>query len=264
VPDTLDDRNADFWDELCGTTLARSIGVTERTPEQVARFDAEFLRMYPYLGRYVPDVFHGDRVLEVGLGYGTLGGMLVARGATYTGVDLAAGPVEMMRFRIDGAGRSDTCVARQASVLDLPFEDDSFDHAFTIGCLHHTGDIPGAVRELHRVLRPGGEAVVMLYSKWSWRTLARVPYDTFARLRGRDNERLRASYDTDSEGRVAPHTDFVSVRQAKRIFADAGFGRIRVDRRNISVPRIPQARLWAMRLGVDRPLGLDLYLQVSA
>jgi hypothetical protein len=54
------------------------------------------------------------------------------------------------------------------------------------------------------------------------------------------------------------------VRQAKRIFADAGFGRIRVDRRNISVPRIPQARLWAMRLGVDRPLGLDLYLQVSA
>ena len=265
MAETLDDRNADFWNELCGTTLARSIGVSERTPEQVAKFDAAFLRMYPYLERYLPETsLEGVRVLEAGLGYGTLGGLLIARGATYTGVDLAAGPVEMMRYRIEQAKRADTCVARQASVLDLPFEAATFDRVYTIGCLHHTGDIPRAVGELHRVLAPGGEAVVMLYNRWSIRRLVRAPGDGLRRLLGRDDESLRASYDTDSRGRAAPHTDFVSGRQAKRIFKAAGFRTVSVDRRNLQVPHFPRLRLLALRLRLDWPLGLDLYIRAVA
>ncbi|MEX0663487.1 MAG: methyltransferase domain-containing protein [Acidimicrobiia bacterium] len=265
MPETLDERNADFWNELCGTTLARSIGVSARTPQQVAKFDAAFLRMYPYLDRYLPRTpLDGVRVLEVGLGYGTLGGLLIGRGAAYTGVDLAIGPVEMMQYRIGQTKRGDSCGARQASVLDLPFEDASFDRVYSIGCLHHTGDIPRAVGQLRRVLRPGGEAVVMLYNRWSVRRLLRAPYDALVRLRSRDNERLRARYDTDSRGRVAPHTDFVSTRQANRIFAAAGFRDVCVDRRNLQVPHFPALRLTALRLRLDWLLGLDLYIRAVA
>ncbi len=56
---------------------------------------------------------------------------------------------------------------RQGSVLDLPFADDSFDMMFSHGVLHHVPEIKQAQREIHRVLRPGGELVIMMYARWS-------------------------------------------------------------------------------------------------
>ena len=44
-----DIRNAEFWDELCGTTFARSVGVTDASPQSLARFDAAYMEFYPYL-----------------------------------------------------------------------------------------------------------------------------------------------------------------------------------------------------------------------
>jgi ubiquinone/menaquinone biosynthesis C-methylase UbiE len=41
----------------------------------------------------------------------------------------------------------------------------------SLGVLHHTPDTPGAINELHRVLKPGGEALIMLYHRYSWYTL---------------------------------------------------------------------------------------------
>lgn len=56
---------------------------------------------------------------------------------------------------------------KQGSVLALSFEDNSFDIVFSHGVLHHVPDIDRAQREVHRVLRPHGELIVMLYAKWS-------------------------------------------------------------------------------------------------
>ncbi len=44
----------------------------------------------------------------------------------------------------------------RASVLELPFEDGTFDYVYSIGCLHHTGDLERSVQEVHRVVVPGG------------------------------------------------------------------------------------------------------------
>jgi ubiquinone/menaquinone biosynthesis C-methylase UbiE len=52
-------------------------------------------------------------------------------------------------------------------VLDLPFADDSFDMVFSHGGLHHVPEIKQAQSEIHRVLRPGGELVIMMYARWS-------------------------------------------------------------------------------------------------
>jgi SAM-dependent methyltransferase len=56
---------------------------------------------------------------------------------------------------------------KQGSVLDIPYADNSFDVLFSHGVLHHVPDILTAQREIHRVLRPGGELIIMLYAKWS-------------------------------------------------------------------------------------------------
>ena len=45
---------------------------------------------------------------------------------------------------------------------------------FSHGVLHHVPDIHQAQREIHRVLRPGGELVVMLYARWSLNYLVSI------------------------------------------------------------------------------------------
>ena len=63
---------------------------------------------------------------------------------------------------------------RQGSVLDLPFADDTFDMVFSHGVLHHVPDIKQAQSEIHRVLRPGGELVIMMYARWSLNYLVSI------------------------------------------------------------------------------------------
>ena len=71
----LDAENARFWDELCGSSLARQVGVADASAESLARFDAAYLEQYPYLISYLPEgALAGASVLEIGLGYGTLSG----------------------------------------------------------------------------------------------------------------------------------------------------------------------------------------------
>jgi SAM-dependent methyltransferase len=155
----VDAQNAAFWDTLCGWNLAREAGITGRGEDDLRRFDELYLGFYPYLERYVPEDFGGKKVLEVGLGYGTLGQLIASRNADYYGVDIAEGPVANMRRRLSWLGLPEDH-ALQASVLELPFEDGTFDHVYSIGCLHHTGDLERSVDEVHRVLVPGGRLLL--------------------------------------------------------------------------------------------------------
>ncbi|HEY5884672.1 MAG TPA: class I SAM-dependent methyltransferase, partial [Pyrinomonadaceae bacterium] len=55
-----------------------------------------------------------------------------------------------------------------ADAEQLQFKDQSFDLVYTHGGLQHTPDTANAVREIHRGLRPGGRAMVMLYHRDSY------------------------------------------------------------------------------------------------
>jgi SAM-dependent methyltransferase len=252
----LDERNAAFWDELCGSSMARSLGITDASPESLRRFDEEYLSHYPYLLPYLDHPLRGAEVLEIGLGYGTLSGELMRRGASYHGLDIAEGPVQMVRdrWRRTGGQDAETRIV-QGSVLELPFTDARFDYVFTIGCLHHTGDLPRAVREVGRVLKPGGIAVVMLYNLHSYRQLVKVRIPEL-RNRRRSRDQVAAMYDTNAAGEAAPHTDYVSARQVRELFAD--FRSVEIDRRNFdNLKYVRRERLLGT---VDRLLGLDLYI----
>lgn len=252
----LDQRNAAFWDELCGSAMARDLGIGAVSVESLTRFDAAYFDFYPYLEAYIPERVDGVRLLEIGLGYGTVSAELVRRGADFHGVDIAGGPVEMVRQRLRLAGvQGEGERVVQGSALALPHSEASFDRLYTIGCLHHTGDIPGAVNEIRRVLRPGGIAVVMLYHRHSFRQLVKVALPTLLR-RQRTTEQVAALYDTNQEGEAAPHVEYVSRRDVRRIFAD--FSEVDIDVRNFDTTRFIK-RDWVLG-NVDRLLGLDLYI----
>jgi SAM-dependent methyltransferase len=108
----------------------------------------------------------GLKVLEIGCGLGTDGARFAEAGADYTGVDLTEAAVELARKRFelfDLPGRFQT-----ADAENLDFPDESFDLVYSHGVLHHTPETAQAIREVHRVLRPGGRAIVMLYHRDSY------------------------------------------------------------------------------------------------
>jgi len=268
-----DVRNAAFWNELCGSTLARSLGITDRTPESLRKFDEAYMAIYPYLSSYVTEQdLTGKRLLEIGLGYGTLGQIIALRGCQYHGLDIADGPVEMMRYRLGLLGQEVGGRVQKGSALDIPYPADSFDYVYTIGCLHHTGDLPKAVSEVHRVLTAGGKAVVMLYNRYSFRQLAqlRASY-VWEILTGRRRwtslgEAVRARYDSNAAGDAAPHTDFVSRSDVRhRLFGR--FSSIRIDVQNFDGYALLRGRIVIPReklLGnIARVLGTDLYVMAT-
>ncbi len=108
----------------------------------------------------------GLQVLEIGCGLGTDGAQFAKSGAAYTGVDLTDAAVDLARRRFALFNLRGDFKTADAENLDFP--DESFDLVYSHGVLHHTPDTAKAIREIHRVLRPGGRAVVMLYHRNSY------------------------------------------------------------------------------------------------
>lgn len=115
----------------------------------------------------------GKQLLEIGLGEGSDSELLIRQRARWSGVDLTAESIERVRTRLTLRDLPYEEL-RQGSVLELPFADNSFDMVFSHGVLHHVPDIEQAQREIHRVLRPGGELVIMMYARWSLNYLVSI------------------------------------------------------------------------------------------
>ena len=160
-----------FWEtEACGTHF-----VTR------ARNDEEFFNSYRefryrtewHIPAFVGSVdVAGREVLEIGCGNGTDGVLFATAGARYTGVDLTPEAVDATRRHfavagLDGYLRIENCE-------HLSFADKSFDVVYSFGVLHHTPHPATAVREVYRVLKPGGTALVMLYHRRSFNYYVRI------------------------------------------------------------------------------------------
>jgi len=104
------------------------------------------------LWRLLGDV-QGKRILDAGCGAGYFCRLLAKRGAVVTGVDLSASFLELARQRAPELA----ITYYQGSVSHMPFlAAASFDAAVSICVLQDVRDYQGMIRELHRVLRPGG------------------------------------------------------------------------------------------------------------
>lgn len=141
-----------------------------RSPVGTPEFFKEVTEHRYNLEPHIPDVVNfsrwsGQRVLEAGCGIGTDGARFASAGAQYTGVDFSmTGPV-LARRRFDMEGLDGDIVV--GSVGALPFRDGTFDMVFSHGVIHHIEDTFGAIREFHRVLKPDGTILVMVYHRRS-------------------------------------------------------------------------------------------------
>ena len=163
--DELKERVRVFWQaHPCGTKFSDAeIG----TPEFFERVEAHrYEKEWHIPAAAAFQNTRGLRVLEIGCGMGTDGAQFAKAGADYTGIDLTDAAVELARKRFQVSGLRGEFRVADAERLDFP--DASFDLVYSHGVLHHTPDIEAAVREIHRVLKTGGRAMVMLYHRGSY------------------------------------------------------------------------------------------------
>lgn len=151
-----------FWTEYQpGFRFSAS---TPGTPEFFAEVETHRYSLEPHIPEVVRfSDWSGADVLEAGCGVATDGARFARAGARYTAVDQSSTALELARRRFELEGLEGRF--RRSSVTELPFEDESFDLVYSHGVIHHIPDTKGAVSEFHRVLRPGGIALVMLYHR---------------------------------------------------------------------------------------------------
>ena len=149
----------------CGAHVARGLEFGTREYFDALE-DFRYNIDSPWLKRAVAfDRFRDKRLLEIGFGTGTDLLQFARGGALVTGLDLTPRSIEIARRRFE-------VYRQQAQFLigdgeNLSFPDESFDVVYSFGVLHHTPDTERAITEIHRVLRPGGQAIVMLYNRSS-------------------------------------------------------------------------------------------------
>lgn len=161
----LKERVRAFWQaHPCGTKFSDAEVGTREFFERVEAHRYEKEWHIPTAADFAST--RGLQVLEIGCGMGTDGAQFAKAGANYTGIDLTDAAVELARKRFEVSGLKGEFRVADAERLDFP--DASFDLVYSHGVLHHTPDIEAAVREIHRVLKPGGRAIVMLYHRGSY------------------------------------------------------------------------------------------------
>ena len=190
-------------------------------------FDAIERHRYSEYASWMPrvmgfDRFRDARLLEIGCGMGTDLLQFARGGARCIGIDLTPRSVEITRHRFklyDTAG-----AFMIADGEHLPFAAETFDVVYSNGVLHHTPDTAGAVREVHRVLRSGGTAKVMLYHRnslnyWFEIILRRgVLGGEF--LRGRSAEEIMSRVIEFSDHDARPLVKVYSREEAQALFSD--------------------------------------------
>lgn len=189
-------------------------------------FDAVEWHRYTEYAPWMPEVmgfnkFKGARLLEVGCGMGTDLLQFARGGAKVTGIDLTPRSIAISRRHFDVYGqRGDFAIS---DCEKLPFASESFDVVYSNGVLHHTPDTAGAVGELHRVLRRGGQARVMLYHRGSvafWgQIVLRHGLLGGELLRSHSPQQIMSRYVEVNQGGGCPLVKVYSRREARRLFS---------------------------------------------
>ena len=155
----------------------------------------------------------GDRILDVGCGPGFYVTELleaVGREGSVVGLDISADMLAVAAKRAEGHGN---VTFHEANATSLPVPDASFDRAVCVQVLEYVRDVPTALREMHRALRPGGRVLV-----WDvdWAT---VSWHAIDRLLTR---RVLAAWDKHLTHPSLPRTLAAQLR-------NAGFEDVRMD-----------------------------------
>ncbi len=203
------------------------------------------------------DKFAGARLVEVGCGMGTDLLQFARGGAQCTGVDLTPRSVEISQHRFRLYNMPGDFMLADAERLS--FSDNTFDVFYSNGVLHHTPETAVAIREAHRILKPGGTAKVMLYHRNSWAYWVELmlKQGIYRRelFRGLSPADIMSKYVEFNESGGRPLVKVYSRREARKLFSM--FKEVRVEVDQLTRPEvyvigkyIPESIFKAMRRSV--------------
>lgn len=112
------------------------------------------------------DALSAMSVLEIGTGAGSHAQLLAPSAATYVGIDFTEYATRCTSRRMSTLGERASVGQMDAERLGFP--NDTFDFVWSWGVIHHSANTERALKEISRVLKPGGRAVIMVYHKSFW------------------------------------------------------------------------------------------------
>jgi 2-polyprenyl-3-methyl-5-hydroxy-6-metoxy-1,4-benzoquinol methylase len=169
-------QNREWWQK-------NSMRYDWKAPIPYPEFSSEFYdeidrRFFSSVERYAPwkaipfdsfidfDALKSKDVLEIGCGNGSHAQLLASHAKSYTGIDLTEYAVKSTSTRLALRGLKAT--VQQMDAEQMQFADNSFDFIWSWGVIHHSANTSTILKEMKRVLRPGGRAKIMVYHRGFW------------------------------------------------------------------------------------------------
>ena len=238
-----DASRAEFWDAGWEKRNSRLLALDRDgiLGERQVYLDYQIKERYPSAVDITPDTVGGKTFLNIGCGGGFEGLLFAGYGTRYIGVDFSHNAVRFTLELIRKAGFDGATY--QAEAEALPFRDDRIDYVYSSGVLHHTPNTQDALKEVYRVLKPGGTAMIALYATNS---LMFLWYRLHAVLRGNLTRKAIDDWmnaNTEGEWQTGDRRNKWTKTYTKPQFAAmmtrAGFSGVRIEQSHLQVKTMP-------------------------
>jgi ubiquinone/menaquinone biosynthesis C-methylase UbiE len=163
-------RIAAYWDEHIHDLAITSYPAgTREFFQQLDEYRYGKLNYLPRLMNF--SAYKGKSLLEIGCGAGIDLVRFARGGAKVTGIDLSKTAIDLACKNFEQSKQN--ADLRVMNGESIQFTDSTFDVVYAHGVLQYTADPEKMIDEIHRVLKPGGEGILMVYNKYSWLNLMR-------------------------------------------------------------------------------------------
>ena len=203
----------------------------------------------------------GERVLEIGGGMGTDLSQFARHGAHVTDLDLSSGHLTLAQENFRLRGLTGEFVLHDAESLGCA--DNTFDLVYSNGVLHHTPNTRDVVREIRRVLKPGGRAIVMMYAESSlhyWRNLVWAIGLKQGQLQQYSmGEIMSRSVERSDQSGARPLVKVYTPKRLRALFE--GFEDIQVVQRQMVSAEAPRFLTWVPLPTLGKIMGWNLIIK---
>jgi ubiquinone/menaquinone biosynthesis C-methylase UbiE len=145
--------------------------VQKRT--QFEKLNQDYLDTNPYLKTFFNDdnirhSFKGKHILDIGTGWGTSSLLLESCEGKVTAIDLSDTSIAGAKKNHELFGKGSVEIIKM-DAEKLEFPNETFDYIYSWGVIHHSRSTETIVEEIDRVLKPGGQGLIMVYNRYSTR-----------------------------------------------------------------------------------------------
>jgi ubiquinone/menaquinone biosynthesis C-methylase UbiE/glycosyltransferase involved in cell wall biosynthesis len=180
--------------------------------------------LYNYVIKIASKFFNDNTktILDAGAGTAEYSIHFAKLGYRVVAVDISEAVLEMAAEEINKEGFANSIHLKSEDIINFAFDDESFDYIYCWGVLMHIPEIEKAIKELSRILKPGGKMIISVSNKFS---IHNMMFRFYRKIIGDRREITETKYGTEiisdkSFGKI--FTRIFNIRQLKKIFNEYG------------------------------------------